>query len=71
MLPLITIIGESASGYILSKEEGKINHLMFMDDLKLYGKIVKEINSLVQTVRTSSSDITINFEIEKCAVMMQ
>ena len=70
MLPLSTILRESASGYILSKEEGKMNHLMFMDDMKLYGKNVKEINSLVQSVRVFSSDIGMNFGIEKCAVMI-
>lgn len=70
MLPLITILGESASGYKLSKEEGKINYLMFMDDLKLYQKNVKKINSLLQTVCVFSSDIDMDFGIEKCAVMI-
>ena len=44
MSPLSTILRWSASGYKLSKEKGKINHLMFIDDLKLYGKNIKEIN---------------------------
>ena len=69
MLPLSTILRGSTSGYKLSEEEVKVNHLMFMDDLKLYGKNVKEINSLVQTVRVFSSDIDMDFGIEKCAVM--
>ena len=41
MSPLSTILRESASGYKLNKKEGKINHLMFMDGLKLYRKNVK------------------------------
>ena len=70
MLPRSAILRESASWYKLSKEEGKINHLMFVDDLKLYGKNVKEINSLVQTVRVFSSDIGMDFGIKKCAAMI-
>ena len=70
MLPRSAILRESASWYKLSKEEGKINHLMFVDDLKLYGKNVKEINSLLQTVRVFSSDIGMDFGIKKCAAMI-
>ena len=69
VLPLCSILRETASGYKLSKEEGKINHLMLTDDLKLYRKNVKEIYSLVQTVRVFSRDSR-DFGIEKCAVMI-
>ena len=48
MLPLSSVLNESAAGYQLSKEEGKITHLLFKDDLKLHGRNEKEINSLVQ-----------------------
>ena len=41
-----------------------------MDDLKLYGRNEKEINSLVHTVRVFSSDIVMDFEIEKCTMMV-
>ena len=41
-----------------------------MDGMKLYGKNVKGIKSLVQTVRAFSSDIGMDFGIEKCAVMI-
>ena len=29
----------------------KVNHLLFMDDLKLFAKIEKELDSLVSTVQ--------------------
>lgn len=50
MLPLSNVLNESEAGYQLSKEEGKITYLLFTDDLKLYGRNEKEINSLVHTV---------------------
>ena len=70
MLPLSSVLNESGAGYQLSKGEGKVNHLLFMDDLKLYGRNEKEINSLVHTVRVFSSDTGMDFGIEKCATMV-
>ena len=61
ILPPSSILNESAAGYQLSKKEGKITHLLFMDDLKLYGRNEKEINSLVHTVWVFSSDIRMGF----------
>jgi len=42
--------------------------MLFMDDLKLYGKNNREIESL-HRVRVSSEYIRIQFEIEKCATI--
>ena len=52
----------------LKKGGSRINHLMFMDDIKLFGKGTKEIDTLVQTVRIVSGDIKMEFGIEKCAL---
>ena len=41
-----------------------------MDDLKLYGRNEKEINSLVRTARVFRSYIGKDFGIEKCAMMV-
>ena len=49
----------------------KINHLLFMDDLKLFGKSYEQIASLVQTVHTFSIDIGMEFGIKKCGVLGQ
>ena len=35
----------------------KLNHLLFMDDLKLYAKSETGLDSLVQTVHMFSNDI--------------
>ena len=40
-----------------------------MDDLKLYSRSEKGLDSLVQTVRVFSEDIGMEFGIEKCAVL--
>ena len=41
-----------------------------MDDLKLYSRSEKGLDSLVQTVRVFSEDIGMEFGIEKCAMLV-
>ena len=47
-----------------------INHLLFMDDLKLYSKIERVLYSLIQTVRIFSEDIGRQFGIDKCVMLV-
>ena len=54
---------------MLGEFKGKINELIFMDDLKLYGKMMQELDSLVQTVRIFNGDIGMQFGISKCAML--
>ena len=42
---------------------------MLMDDIKLFGRGTKKIDILVQAVRIVSSDIRMEFVIEKCALV--
>ena len=42
--------------YQLEKNGAKVKHLFFMDDLKLYGKNDKEIESLIKTVWQCTED---------------
>ena len=46
--PLTHILRETGMGYRLEKNGAKIKHLLPMDDLKLYRKNGKEIDSLIQ-----------------------
>ena len=48
----------------------KVNHLMYMDDIKLFAKNEKELETLVHTVRIYSRDIGMEFDIEKCAMLV-
>ena len=43
--------------------------MMLMDDIKLFGRATKEIDTSVQTVRIVSGVIGMEFEIEKCALV--
>ena len=69
LIPLSAVLRKMKDGYNLGRDRGKINHLLFMDDLKLYGKDMVELDSLVQSVRVFSGDIGMEFSIEKCAVL--
>ena len=50
-------------GYSFQKGKSKSNHLLFMDDLKLYGSNLNEIDSLVRTVEIVTKDIGMKFGI--------
>ena len=53
------------AGYKLSRLPEKTNHLMYMDDIKLFAKNEKEQETLIQAVRIYTSDIGMDFGIEK------
>uniref|UniRef100_A0A803THT2 Reverse transcriptase domain-containing protein n=1 Tax=Anolis carolinensis TaxID=28377 RepID=A0A803THT2_ANOCA len=69
MIPLSTILQKTNLGYQISKNSHKISHLMYMDDLKLYGKTETEIQSLTNTVRIFSTDINMEFGLDKCSTV--
>ena len=53
MILLTHVLCKAKARYTLGGGE-KINHLLFMDDLKLYGKSENEIKGLVSTVEVFS-----------------
>ena len=46
---------------MVSESKEKINHLLFMNDLKLYSRSEKGLDSLVQTVHVFSEDKGMEF----------
>ena len=70
LILLSLILRKAKAAYEFSESKEKINHLLFMDDLKLYSRSEKGLDSLVQTVRVFSKDIGIEFGIEKCAMLV-
>ena len=56
MIPLALVLRQPKT-YELKKGGKKINHLLFMDDLKLFAKHEDQIDSLVNTVKNFSKDI--------------
>ena len=69
MLPLTLVLRKMRAGYRLEKNVTPINHLLFMDDLKLYGANKDQLDSLIQVVRIFSQDIKMSFGLEKCDVL--
>ena len=69
LIPLSMILRKVSYAYEF-KSGVKLNHLLFMDDLKLYAKSETGLDSLVQTVHMFSNDIGMEFGVEKCAVMV-
>jgi len=67
MIPLTLILRKLIAGYDLAKEF-KVNHLLFMDELKLFGKSEDQIDSLVRTVQLFSEGIGMEFGLKKCVV---
>ena len=68
LIPLSNILRKVNAGYQLGKgQHKKINPLLFIDDLKLYGNSKKEAKRLTHTVRIFSKDIAMKFGITKCS----
>ena len=63
-LILMTItLRDMNKGYKL--DDIKVNHLLYMDDLKIYACSEKEMESLVNTIRIFSDDISMEFGVRK------
>ena len=50
MFPLNYRLRNCSTGYKLSKSKEKMNHLMYMGDIKLFGKNEKQLETLIHTV---------------------
>ena len=63
--PLSRELKKTGHGYQLDKQT-KINHLFYVDDLKLYGTSDSQLNGLISTVKKVSDDIQMEFGLDKC-----
>ena len=70
MIPLTLVLRQTKAAYELKKGGKKINHLLFMDDLKLFAKNEDQIDNLVNAVRVCSEDIKMEFGLPKCGVLI-
>ena len=61
LIPLTIILRQTQLRYQISKNTAKICHLLYMDGLKLYGKSITELESLLNTVRIIRKDISMEF----------
>ena len=67
MMPLNHILRKCTAGHKLSRSQ-EINHQMYMDDINLFAKNEKELETLMHAVRIYSQDMGMEFGIEKCAM---
>ena len=54
----------------LSRSLEKINHPMYMDDIKLFAKNEKKLETLIHAVRIYNQKIGMKFGIEKYAILV-
>ena len=72
--PLSKELNRTGYGYRMTTGHGetakrhRTSHLLYMDDLKLYGRNSDQLDGLLHTIRTFSDDIQIKFGLDKCAV---
>lgn len=69
LIPLTIMLRKVKSGYLM-RNKSKVNHLLYMDDLKIYAKNSMELESLINTVRIFSGDIGMEFGLQKCAILV-
>ena len=70
MVPLTWFLRRAKAGYEWASKGFKLNHLLFMDDLKLFAKSKNQVDSLVQTVHLFSEDTGVEFGMKKCGVFI-
>ncbi|KAJ0173906.1 hypothetical protein K1T71_010052 [Dendrolimus kikuchii] len=74
--PLSQLLNVTSHGYPLCLEkdrqtdirESKLNHLLYMDDIKLYAATENELKDLADIVDKFSIDIKMEFGIDKCKI---
>ena len=64
LIPLSKELNETGYGYSIQKRS--VNHLFYMEDLKLFAKDDNDLEGLLQTVTKFSDDISMSFELNKC-----
>ena len=63
LILLTRILKKTKYGYSLNGVN--MNHLLYMDDLKVYARLEKGLEFLVHTVRIFSADIGMDFGVTK------
>ncbi len=68
MKPLSTLLNNEQMGYKINSKNDhvRLSHLLYMDDLKLYSSTKEKLNHLLDTTAKFSSDIGMQFGVEKC-----
>ena len=70
MISLSLLLRKVKTSYEWGRKEFKLNHLLFTDDPKLFGKSEDQIDSLVQTASIFSEDLGMELGLKKCGVVI-
>lgn len=65
LIPLTHELNNSSYGYKINKKI--FNHLLYLEDLKLFAKDDNELKGLLNIVKYFSDDIGMDFGLDKCA----
>ena len=69
MVPLSLILRKVNTSYGWGKKEYKLNHLLFMNNSKLFSKSEEQIDTFMRTVHIFSTDIGMEFGMKKCGIL--
>ena len=64
LIPLTEQLNRLNTGYEEHTTKTKISHLLYMNDLKLIARSEEELQKQIQTVKTFSDDINMEFGLE-------
>jgi hypothetical protein len=67
-IQLTNKLNKADCGYPVHRTERKISHLLYMDDLKLLGRI-DDLENEIKIVKAISKDVNMNFGVENCATV--
>ena len=70
MIPLDHILRKCTAVHKLSRSQENINHPMYMDDIKLFTKNEKQLETLLHAVRIYSQDIGMELSSEKWVMLV-
>ena len=69
MVTLSLILRKVNGSYEWRKKEYKLDHLLFMDDLKYFSKSKEQMDTPVKTIYIFNIDIGTEFEMKKCGIL--
>ena len=69
MVPSSLILRKVNASCEWGKKDYRLNHLLFMDDLKLFSKSEEQMDTLVRTVHVFSTDIRMELGMKKCGIL--
>ena len=70
MMLLNHIVRKGTDRYKLHKSQEKINHSIYIDNIKLFAKNEKELETLIQAVRIYWEDRGMEFVIDQCVMLI-